>query len=196
MSDNEKKPKVTTSAEKELDKAQKQFEAFDDSIKKMTLDRMNEAPKEETEMQTKMSQNEIAKSKDIYLKPDKTISSREKFNETFRAAWEFDKEYVQLIAEHKEIIGETIETWTKPYAGVPAEFWKVPTNKPVWAPRYLAEQIKRCNYHRLKMDQTTLTSGDGYGQYYGAMAVDTVVQRLDAHPVNKRKSIFMSGTGF
>lgn len=193
---DDKKPKVSSSGEKELEKAAKSFEAFDDSVKKMTLDRMNEAPKQETEMQTKMSQNQIANSKDIYLKPDKEVSCREKFNETFRAAWEFDKEYVQFIAEHKEIIGEVIEKWTKPYAGVSAMFWKVPVNKPVWGPRYLAEEIKRCNYHRLKMDQTTMSGGDGYGQYYGAMAVDTIVQRLDAHPVNKKKSIFMSGSGF
>jgi hypothetical protein len=190
------KPKVMTSTEKELDKVEKQFEAFDDSIKKMTLDRMNEAPREETEMQTKMCQNEIAKSKDIYLKPLKTVSCREKFNENFRATYEYDKEYVQFIAEHKELIGEKIEKWTKPFAGVPAEYWEVPTNKPVWGPRYLAEEIKRCSYHRLKMDQATLTAGDGYGQYYGAMAVDTIVQRLDAHPVTKRKSLFMGASGF
>ena len=46
------------------------------------------------------------------------------------------------------------------------------------------------------MDQATLTAGDGYGQYYGAMAVDTIVQRLDAHPVTKRKSLFMGASGF
>jgi hypothetical protein len=41
-----------------------------------------------------------------------------------------------------------------------------------------------------------VNSGDQQGtQYYGTMAVDTTIQRLDARPVSSRKSLFMgSGT--
>lgn len=180
----------------ELTKAKEQIDKFDENIKEMTMDRMNKAPKEEVEPQTKLSQKEIEKSKDIYLKPKRSISSREKFNEDYRKEYEFQKEYVQFIAEHKELIGENIETWTKPFAGLPAEYWEVPTNKPVWGPRYLAENIKRCNYHRLKMQQNMITGADGMGQYYGTMAVDTTVQRLDAIPVSTRKSFFMGANNF
>lgn len=191
------RPKSQNSlAAQEMDKAEKQFDKFDEEIKSMTMDRMNEAPKKEVEPQTKLSQNEIARSKDIYLKPDKTIGCREKFNEKFRAAYEFDKEYVQFTAENKEIIGETIEMWTKPFAGIPAQFWKVPVNKPVWAPRYVAEQIKRRTYHRLKMDDTQNTGRDGTGVFYGQMAVDTTIQRLDAIPVSSRRSVFMGAVNF
>ena len=189
------KPKVTSSAEKELDKVEKQFKEFDENVKALTLDRMNMAPKAETEAQTQISSRDLEKSKDIYLKPKRTISSREKFNEKFRDSYNFAKEYVQFIAENKEIIGETIELWTKPFPGLPAEEWIVPTNKPLWGPRYLAERIKGCSYHRMTMDKTVSTGADGMGQYYGAMAVETIQQRLDAIPVNTRKSIFMgSGT--
>jgi hypothetical protein len=190
------RPKATSSlAEQELDKAQEQFQAFDENVKSLTMDRMNEAPKLETEQQTKISQKDMQKMNDIYLKPDKTISSREKFNEKFRDKWNFDKEYVQFIAEHKECIGDVIEIWTKPYAGVPAEFWKVPSNKPLWGPRYLAEQIKRKRYHRLVMEES-ISNADGMGKYYGTMTVDTTIQRLDAIPVNNRKSIFMGANNF
>jgi len=191
-----RKPRVSTLGERELEKAEKQLEAFNESVKEMTLDRMNAAPKEETEMQTKMSQNQIANSKDIYLNPKRSISSKEPFNEKFREDYEYAKQKVQFIAENREIIGESIEQWTKPFPGMPAEFWEVPVNKPVWGPRYLAERIKECNYHRLKMDQSVMTESTGMGTMYGAMAVDTVVQRLDAIPVSKKKSIFMSGSGF
>lgn len=199
-----KKPIAKTSlAQQELDKAEKQFEAFDNQVKEMTLDRMNEAPKQESEG-LKLSQKDIEKSKDIYLKPERTVSPgvnqktgvMEKFNEKFREQYNFDKEYVQFVAEHKEIIGETIDIWTKPYPGMNCEYWKVPTNKPVWGPRYLAEQIKRASYHRLIMQQSTITGSDGMGQYYGALTADTTVQRLDAHPVNKKKSLFMNASGF
>lgn len=195
MTELKTKPKANTSlAAQELDKAEAQFQAFDDNVKQLTLDRLNEAPKREVEPQTKISQRDIEKSKDVYLKPFRTVASKEKFNEKFRGDYEFAKEYVQFIAENKEIIGEELDLWTKPYPGMPAEEWKVPVNKPVWGPRYLAEQIKRASYHRLTMVQSSLSGSDGMGQYYGAMAADSIIQRLDAIPVNQRKSVFM-GTG-
>lgn len=193
------KPKSTSSlAEKELDKAEKQFQEFDNQVKEMTLDRMNETPKQKMESQTKLSQKEIENSKDIYLKPNRTIGSREKFNEKYREDYDFAKEYVRFIAENKEIIGETIELWTKPFAGMPAEEWKVPCNKPIWGPRYVAERLTGCKYHRFVMQQGVGTGSDNKGnQYYGSMAVDTTIQRLDAIPVSAKKSIFMgAGSAF
>lgn len=184
-------PKLSGSAQKQLDQAEENFKSFEGGIKNLTLDRMNEAPKLETEPQHQMSQNQIANSKDVYLKPDRVVSARDKFNEKFREQYNYLKQYVPFIAEHSELKGEVIETWTRPFGGMPAEFWKVPTNTPIWGPRYLAEQIKRKSYHRLVM-QPTLTNNLGGNQFYGQMAADTTIQRLDAHPVNKSKSVFMS----
>ncbi len=191
------RPKNTSSlAEQELDKAQEQFEAFDSNVKQLTLDQMNTASKEEVEPQTKLSSRDIEKSKDIYLKPERSIGSREKFNEEFREDYNFQKEYVQFIAENYEIRGETIEAWTKPFPGVPAEFWKVPVNKPVWGPRYLAEQIKKCQYHRLVMQQNQIVENTQNGQFFGHMVADTIINRMDAMPVSTRKSIFMGANNF
>lgn len=180
---------------KEMEQAEKNIDAFNDSVKDLTLDRMNTAPKQDVEPQTKLSQKDIEKSKDIYLKPERAIGSREKFNENYREEYNIAKEYVHFVAENKEIIGEALETWTKPFAGMAAEFWKVPTNKPVWGPRYLAEQIKRKFYHRLKTEDR-MTQGDGNMSFYGSMVVDTTIQRLDAIPVSSRKSIFMGANSF
>jgi hypothetical protein len=185
------RPKVASESQKELDRVEEQFKEFDNQVQEMTMDRMSAAPKHEHEPQTKLSSSEIEKSKEIYLKPFKTIGVADKFNEKFREKWNYDKEYVQFIAENKEIIGETIELFTRPYGGVPAELWKVPVNKPVWGPRYLAEQIKRKCYHRLVMQDNGVR---GHGEMYGQMTVDTTIQRLDAHPVNTRKSIFMGAS--
>jgi len=192
---SKRKPRVNSAGERELEKAEKQFQEFDDQVKTLTLDRMNEAPKREVEPQTKLSQKEIDRSKDIYLKPLRTISSKEKFNEEYRDAYNFDKEFVHFIAENKEIIGEEIHLWTKPYAGVPAEEWKVPVNKPVWGPRYLAEQIKRKRYHRMKTEDRQ-TTAEGGMTFYGHTVVDTTVQRLDAYPVPETKSIFTGARSF
>lgn len=181
--------------ETEMQKAGKQLDAFEANVKDLTLDRMNMAPKEDIEPQTKLSQKDIEKSKDIYLKPARSIGSKEKFDENYRKEYEFAKEYVYFIAEHKEIIGETIDMWTKPFAGLPAEYWNVPSNKPIWGPRYLAEQIKKCTYHRLVMQQS-VTDNSGMGQFYGSLAADTIVNRLDARPVSQRKSVFMGANNF
>ena len=191
------KPKNLNSAsEKELDKVQKQFDEFDASVKEMTMDRMAAAPKEEVEPQTKLSQNEIANTKDHYLKPHKVIGCREKFNEKYREHYNYQKEYVNFIAENKELIGESIDLWTRPFPGMPAEEWIVPVNTPVWGPRYLAEQIKRKFYHCLIMKENVATETTGMGTLYGKMVADTTVQRLDAQPVTKRKSIFMGDKQF
>ncbi len=197
MTDLKSKPKASSSfSDQELDKAEKNFQEFDASIKEMTMDRMNKAPIQEVEPQTKIANRDIDKMKDIYLKPDKTIGCRDKFNENFRKDYEFAKEYVQFIAEHKEIIGETIDIWTRPFAGMSAEYWKVPSNKPVWGPRYLAEQIQSRTYHRLVMQSNQSAGADGFGSYYGSMAVDTTVPRLEARPVSSRRSVFMGANNF
>lgn len=186
------KPKAKNSeSAKELDRVEQQFNEFEQQVKDLTQDRMNEAPKLEMESQTKMSQREISKSQDIYLKPFRTISSREKFNEEYRDAYNFDREYVRFIAENHEVIGENIELWIKKYPGTPAEEWKVPVNKPVWAPRMVAERIAGCFYHRLSMKDSSVIGSDGMGTYHGQMVIDNTVQRLNALPATTKKSVFL-----
>lgn len=177
------KPEVSSGfAQRELDKAEKQFEAFDEQVKSLTMESTKNVPVQDQEAQTKLSSRELAKSKDIYLKPKRTIPDRQKFNERFRDEWNFRKEYVNFIAEHKELIGEHINCWTHPFGGVGAEEWEVPTNKPIWAPRYVADQLKRKSYNRLTMQNSPSDSAGGH-QFYGTLAVESKVQRLDAYPV-------------
>ena len=187
------RPKLSTTGDKELDRLDAQFQKFDDEVKSMTHDRMRQAPKEEVEQQTKLSTREAQKYEAPVLKPERSISDGQKFNERFQGDYDHATQYVRFIAENKEIIGEAIELWTHPFGGKPAEFWRIPVNKPVMGPRHLAEQIKRCTYHRLVM-QDAVNSADGMGKYYGTLAADTEIQRLDAHPVSERKTTFMSGS--
>jgi len=177
------------SREKEVKKLEEQFDKFTETVKDLSSQPL-EHRETKTEMESKISNKEMAENDGIYLKPKYQVGGGEKFNEKFRKEYEFDKERVRFIVEHKEIIGETVEMWTKPYAGVPAEFWQIPSNKIVNAPRYVAEQIKKTKYRRLKMSDTT-TGQDGMGSYYGNLVADTIVQRIDAYPVSNRKSIFM-----
>lgn len=182
--------------ETEIEKAEKSFDSFNESVKELTMDRMAQAPKHEVEEQTKLSQKEIRKSNETYLKPLRSISGADKFNEKYRADWEFQKEFVNFIAENRELKGSAIEIWTRPFGGVPAEYWEVPVNKPVWGPRYLAEQITRCQYHRLRMEDAAIKEQFGFAQMNGVMVADTTEQRLDAIPVSKNKSLFMGSNSF
>src|SRR6266436_2415735 len=113
---------------KEQEKLESQFEHFEESVKQLDMDTMNKAPKIETEHQTKLSSKEIDASNKNVLKPQRSIGVRDKFNDKFRQDYEFQKEIVNFIAENKEIIGENIEMWTRPFGGMPAEYWVVPTN--------------------------------------------------------------------
>jgi len=191
-----RKPNVNSESEKELDRLEKDFDKYDEQVKSLTLDEMNKAPALSHEPQTKIALRDIDKKPDIYLKPERTIGGIEKFNEEFRAEYNYQKEYVHFIAENHEIIGETIECWTKRFPGVPGEFWKVPVNKPVWGPRYLAEQLATRKYHVLSMDQTQKVADDGYTQMYGMMVAKQTKQRLNATPVIKQRSVFMGATAF
>ena len=189
------RPKVNSLGNKELDKAEEQLKAYEKNINELTLDRMRAVPLKEEEAQTKISQVDLEKTKDLYLKPKRRISSQEKFNEKFRDKYEFAKQYVHFIAENKEIIGESIKLWTKKFPGVCAEEWEVPVNKPVWGPRYLAEQIRAKVYSRLTIDDK-MGDCDGFVQYYGQIVVDQKVPRLTAEPVISNKSVFMNSTAF
>ncbi len=182
--------KLKSTMDKEMTEAASQFDQFDQSVKNLTMDMMNTAPKEETEPQSKVAQKDRDKQKDIYLKPHKSIGSREKFNEKYRDDYTFSREYVHFEAENKEIIGETIDMWTKPFPGCDAEEWKVPVNVPLWAPRHVAEQIQRKGYHILEMENKVNESSQ-FGTIYGSMAVKKTVQRLEARPVSTKRSIFM-----
>jgi hypothetical protein len=191
------KPKVSSQSQKELDKVDAQFQQFNEQVNNLTSDSMNAAPTETTEPQTKLSSREIAKKDVIHLKPRSSISSREPFNEKFREDYNFAKEYVTFIAENLECIGQTIDVWTKPFPGMPAQWWEVPVNRVVSAPRYVAERIKGCNYHVLSMVERP-SSTDQYGNtMVGTMIASSKKQRLDAQPADStRKSIFMGASGF
>jgi len=177
-----------TSSKKSLEEAEKKIEEFESQVKQLKIDPAASIPIEETEKQTKLSSKEMRNANDIYLKPKRIIyppphpktGVAEKFNEAFRKEFEYLSENVRFIAEHKEIIGESIPIWTRPFGGMPAEEWEVPVNKPVWGPRYLKEQIARKCYTRLVMEDRP-TSSDGTGTYYGQMVAKNRIHRLDAY---------------
>jgi hypothetical protein len=181
------KPKLNSQGNKELDKVQEQFDSFSESVKEAQLN-VNAAPVVETEQQTKISNREAQAANAPFLKPERNFPCKMAFNEKFRARWEHDKEYVRAIAENNEIIGEAVEVWTKPYAGVPYEFWRVPVNKPVMIPRHLANQLASRMYHRFVMEDKPVSQG-GEGTYYGAMAVKETRHRLDCRPVKNMSTV-------
>ena len=188
------KPDATPGAQKELDKAEKQFDQFEKEIKDLTLDSMNAAPKEapsevqvvkETSRRTKTStSSQNARSllrKSSMRSSAKIITSLRNTSNSLRRI--------------KRLLERRLTCGTKPFPGMPAEEWEIPTNKPIWAPRYVAEQIKKCTFHRLVMEDRPV-SADHAGSYYGSMISKNTIQRLDAHPVVERKSVFMGASGF
>ena len=189
---DEKRPKVNQQGQKELDKVEEQFADVHASMRASDPSKLS-AP--ESEPQVKISNREALATKEHYLKPIHTHSSKEKFNEKYRTEYNYAKTYVPFIAEHSELKGEVIEIWTKPFPGMPAEEWIVPTNRPVWGPRYLAEQIHRKTYAVRRMKEDVGSGQDHAGKYYGQMVIESAHARLDARPVTQNKSIFMGADG-
>lgn len=179
-----KKPEVSSGfAQRELDRAEAQFEKFDTEVKNLTLDRMNESSEVE-KPSVEISKKDAYKD-GVYIKPVRSISSKEPFNERFREAHTRAWEYVKCQAVNGEILGEKIELWNKKFPGDPATFWQIPVGVNIYIPRMIAKQISECKYHRLRMEQNTITENSGGMQYYGSLAVDSTVQRMDCVPVNK-----------
>lgn len=191
-----KRPKVDSEGQKELKRLEEKFDQFQKNVEALRVTNDESVPTAESESPLQKSQQELKYENGEYLKPKRTISSREKFNEKYRSDYDFKKEYVNFMAENKEIIGETIEMWTKAFPGTAAEFWQVPVNKPVWAPRYVAEQIKGAQYSVFVMDDNTVYDrghvGDVDLQYHGALVRKKTEHRLDAHPVSSKKSFSSS----
>ena len=183
------KPKVNSEGQKELQKLEEGFDNFKKEIENLEEKRFDktEAPEHQ------ISQREVEKTPDTYIKPIRIIMSREKFNERFREQYNYMKEYVYYTVQHEECKGDTVELWTKPFPGCPAEFWNVPSGRPVWIPRYVAEKLEKgCTYQRLKMQQTNGHSNDGVSMLTGQLVFDETVYRIIARPVSKSKKFSMN----
>lgn len=172
------RPKLVSESQKELDKVEAQFDQFEKQMQALSG---QGNPVTEREEQSKLSSKEQNNTDAPYIKPNRTIGSKEAFNEKFRATYDYSKQYVRVIAENNEIKGETIEVWTKPFPGVPAEFWKVPVNKPIYIPRYLASQIATRVYNKYVMEDRP-THMEGGGTFYGSLIAKETMRRLDCRP--------------
>jgi hypothetical protein len=174
-------PRVNSKGVHELDKVQEQFDDFQAQTKAITVDVASKAPMEDFVPQTLIS-NKEANNSIRYIKPSKSIGSKEPFNEKYRAAYEEAKKFVRCIVENREMQGEKVESWTKPFPGMPAEFWEVPVNVPIAVPRYVAQRLSECKYHRLTMeDRATGTTGSA--TWTGAMVVSETTHRIDCRGV-------------
>lgn len=169
---------------KEIKEMTAQADAFQEQVKDLAHESVKAAPAEEVDQQTKMSKREMQKYDAPYIKWERSIACKEAPNPKFQQERDYMWEYVRIVAENHEIIGESIEMWTKQYPGDAYHFWRIPVNKPVWVPRLVAERLSKCSYVRYVMEDAsqTTTGSDGYGTYYTGIKAKHVKQRLNAIP--------------
>lgn len=182
-----RKPKVNSKGDQELKRADEQFNKFEEQVKSLTHDEISKAKIVEMEPQTKLSTREIEKSDAPYIKPVRAIFSTEKFNEAFRKERDDGWKYVKCIVENNEIQGERIEKWTKRWTGEPAHFWQIPVNKPIYLPKFLAEELQNCCYHRLVMEEASQSNNDG------SSLTHSLVSKETRHRIDCRSVGFASG---
>lgn len=182
------KPQVNSEGQKELQKLEQNFDNFKKNVDDLTEKRSvkSEAPEHQ------ISQKQIENSTDLYIKPNRIIMSREKFNEAYREQYNYMKEYVHYTVQHEECKGDSVELWTKPFPGLPAEFWIVPSGRAVWIPRYVADRLENeCQYKRLKMQDTRPYANDGTSQMTTQIVYDDIIHRISARPVSTSKRFSM-----
>lgn len=180
------KPKITSEGQKSLDQSLESLGRLEQKIQEFNpFSGLSNEPT--SDPQTKLSTREANAKEAIWLKPVRSIQrsvggkddAKVYWDEKNRQAHDEDWKYVKCIVENNEIIGEDIEVWTAKWGCDPAHFWKVPVNRPIMIPKLLAEQLSKCQYHRLKME-----SGAEKSNYVNAgIVADHVVRRIDARPV-------------
>lgn len=175
------RPRVNSKGQQELDKVADQFEDYSSQIRKIS-DNVTDAPQaSDYNPSTKISAREAHRAARI-MKPTKTIGSKERFNEAYRGEYEEAKKYVTCIVENFEFSGK-IDCWTKPFPGMPAEYWELPCGTPIIVHRYVADRISQCSYRRLSMDDTPSPTNYVESDRLGAIVVAETKRRLDARPV-------------
>jgi hypothetical protein len=178
------RPRVNSDGQKELNKAEEKIGEFKETVREFNpftgLESVNPA-----DPQTKLSTRELNAMDAPYIKPVRSVNrvnsekSKTYWNEKFQEQHDNDWKYVKCTVENNELIGQAVECWTAKYGCDPAHFWIVPVNKPIMIPRLLAEQLAKCQYHRLKMED----GSDKVNYVNSNLVADHVVHRIDARPV-------------
>jgi len=183
-------PRVNSDGMKSLEKTAVQLDTFNEQVASFNPFDNQKKPTEQEE-QTKLSKREMKAMDAPVMKPLKSITDRAKFNEAYRKQWEYAWEYIKVIVENYEIPGEKISHWTHRFAGHPAHYWEVPVNKPVYVPRLLADQLSKCRYNKIVMqDRPVPVGGDEMGNtYLSGLAVQETKNRIDVRPVGESFSL-------
>lgn len=176
-----KKPNVADGlAQKEVDRLDAEFNAKEKQMSEMTQDAMKDAPLKELAPQVKISKEALEKTDAPKIVPCLTRAANGKKKSEQDALRKRAWEYIKVIAENNEVIGEDIEFWHKPMiAGEDLHFWKIPVNKPIYVPRHIAEHIRSRKYHRLKTDENIRVETNQFGDMMGRMIATETRQRLD-----------------
>ena len=187
-----------------LEDAEKNFLKFQKEINEFNpLD--HKAPLEEVDPYTKLSKREMALADAEYLTPIKEMArprvakygdaGQVHYNDKHDKLREQGWKYIKVVFENKEATGQRIEMWTGEWGCEPGYLWSIPVNKPVWAPLFLAKQVKGCKYHEISMrdpfeeDPRQASRPTQTIELVQKMTVEKVKQRLDCNLYNDEFAI-------
>ena len=123
-----------------------------ESMDKLTMDNVAETPVSEPEIQTKLSNKELAEQMKLrYIEPKRKLAAFGKLPDKLRKEHQHDWEYVKGIYENIEDIGSSIQFWYSKYPGDPDCLWDIPANVPVFVPRMIAKHLESAQtYHKFE----------------------------------------------
>lgn len=119
-------------------------------MSELTVDKLNETPVAEPEIQTKLTNKELADSLGVrYIEPKRKMAPFGTLPEKLKSEHQRDWEYVKGIYENIESVGESVEFWYCKYPGDPDCLWSIPANVPVFVPRMIAKHLEEHQrYHK------------------------------------------------
>ncbi len=128
----------------------KNVSKISEDMNQLTMDKIDETPDKEPEIQTKLTNKEMADELGIrYIEPKRMLGILGELPESLKKEHDHDWEYVKGIYENIDNIGESVEFWYTKYPGDHDCLWELPSNVPVFVPRMIAKHLEDVQqYHK------------------------------------------------
>ena len=135
---------------KKEEKIIKDVAKISEDMNLLTIDKIEDTPDKEPEIQTKLTHREMADELGVrYIEPKRKLGILGELPSNLEKQRARDWEYVKGIYENIDCIGEAVEFWYVLYPGDPDCLWSIPSNVPVFVPRFIAKHLEDVQkYHR------------------------------------------------
>lgn len=136
---------------KDLENIAKKTAELTEEMSQLTVDKINEIAPEPTLDELKLTAKQKASDEGvIFVEPKRKFKGLGKLPEKLKREHARAWEYVKGIYENYVVNNEPVRFWHNgDFPGDPDCLWEIPSNKPVYVPRFIAKHLEECQkYHQ------------------------------------------------